>query len=199
MTIIFQYTIPNFFMIIQAILSILSYAFLFYGGRSLQSTRESYIRSDLFIKGGIISIILFIIRLCFPGWTAYNLTPEETQLIFILTILFSLPDYLIYIVVYGIFFMVIGFNNKSNYGYFLLSAGILFILRTIFGILSYFSINYADNRGMIVINHFWTYFSVSAMVIFLIYTLLINEKWLSVSGVSLIANHLISIFYIYLI
>ena len=199
MTIIFQYTIPNFLSIIQIILFILSYAFLFYGGRSLQRTRESYIRSDLLIKGGIISIILFAIRLCFPGWYAYNLTPEELQLIFILTILFSLPDFLIFIVVFGIFFMVIGFHNKLNNGYFLLVTGILFILRTIFWFLSYFSINYTDTRSMIIINHFSTFYSVSAMVVFLTYTLLINEKWLSASGICLVANYLISIFYIYTI
>ena len=185
MTIIFQYTIPNFLSIIQIILFILSYAFLFYGGRSLQRTRESYIRSDLLIKGGIISIILFAIRLCFPGWYAYNLTPEELQLIFI--------------VVFGIFFMVIGFHNKLNNGYFLLVTGILFILRTIFWFLSYFSINYTDTRSMIIINHFSTFYSVSAMVVFLTYTLLINEKWLSASGICLVANYLISIFYIYTI
>lgn len=199
MTIIFQYTIPNFLAIIQAILSISSYVFLFYGGKSLQRTRESYIHSDLFIKGGIISIILFVIPLCFPGWTAYNLTPEESQLVFILTLVGQIPFFLINIVVYGIFFMIIGFHNKSSNGYILLSAGILFILRAIFWILSYFSINYTDTRNMIVISHFSTFYSISAMVVFLIYTVLINEKWLSVSGSCLIAIYLISIFYIYTI
>lgn len=199
MTITFQYTMPNFLVIIQVVLSILAYVFLLYGGQSLQKIRESYKRSDLFVRGGIISIILFIIVLCLPGFRAYNITPEESQLVIILIILFSLPFILIDIVVFGIFFMIIGFYNKPNNGYFLLSAGILFIVKTIFGILINFTIYSTDTRIRIIIGHFSTFYSVSAMVVFLIYTLLINEKWLSVSGVCLIADYLISIFYIYTI
>ncbi len=197
MTVIVLYSIPNFLDIILGILFVISYAFLFSGGRSLQRTRESYKHSDLFIKGGIISIILFFVRLCFPGLSGYNLTGEEVEFMLIVGFLLYIPEIIINVVIFGIFFIVIGFHNKKNYGYFLLSVGVLFILKTVLFLLIFFGSYYIDTIVLTIIGHFSSFLSISAMVTFLIYSILIREKFLSASGICLIATFLISIFYIY--
>ncbi|MFW9822526.1 MAG: hypothetical protein ACFFE4_06310 [Candidatus Thorarchaeota archaeon] len=192
MTITFYYRFPNVLEIILFILTLSTYIFLIYGGKSLQKTRDEYLYSNLFIIGGIVGIILFVIRLCLPGYVAYNITEEDSQIIFILTIFFELPFLIRDIVVFGAFFIIIGVYNKEKFGKMLLSAGILFISSSIIFYAIRIIFVYSYTMVLSLLSYYSSFLLTSAMVVFLIYNILIEEKTLMISAICLIAVQLLS-------
>ena len=161
MTIIYHIANPNivnFFLII-------GYIILIFAGIQLRK-KEGYInKSSFFILSGFLAAFWYIIFFFIPAFMFTSPpTAEEIQFTEMYVLIWhEIVPGLILIVSLGVINIIIGLNNKENYGIFLIISGIIFIISVFLGFINptIFSIVF----GISIL--FFLYFSININNIYL--------------------------------
>ena len=160
--------------------------------------REDLEFSKLLILAGIINIVHIIFLFFYPGIYFSQPAGEEIQEIYDYFIRSALIVYIIPIITYGILFILIGIKNRDKQGIILISSGIFWIVYYSFLINSWmgeYSYFFEGTPIMFIrISYLTAYiFGFIAALIFLFYSIKLNEKNLKICGILFLTYSIIQI------
>ncbi len=178
---LFFYIPPIAYFLIVAI-QIIAYTFLFFGGKSLQKTRDNFFYSYLFKIISVIGIIALVIRVILSIVYFTN-----GIVFFIYFIVMTLIFAAIGIVLLGIIFIWIGYKNKNSFGRYIVISGVFYIAFMSSNTIVYFFylliLRSFDLIELYFIRAFLSFLYLFSCVSFLFFAFKINKKNLKISTI----------------
>ena len=178
---LFFYVPPMAYFLIVAI-QIIAYIFLFFGGKSLQKTRDDFYYSYLFKTVSVIGIITQVMRVILS--IVYF---TDGIVYFFYVVIITLIFTTIGIVLFGIVFIWIGYKNKNYFGRYIVISGVFYIAYISSNTIFYFFYLLIMKSFVLIefyiIRAFLSFLYLLSCVYFLLFAFKINEKNLKISTV----------------
>jgi hypothetical protein len=169
MTITYHFANPdivNFFLLAAFII-------LFFAGIHLRKKEEYIKKSKFFIVSGLLASVWYIIFFFIPAFM-FTAPPTAAEIQFTdnyMLVWQNLVPGLILILCLGVVNIIIGLNNKEEFGFYLVISGIIFISSILFGFIDFFVpsiiISTITTIIMAISILFFLYFSIKTKSIYL--------------------------------
>lgn len=170
---------------------------------ALKKKKNEYSSSNLLFKSSLITLFFLIGFIFFlPGFVATDISEEEVIILANITTLLHTIYYVPIIITQGIVFSIFGSRNKDQYKSYLMMTGILLLVYYMWGYINFLLINYSvfnytnpfNILFLLVMRYIFLGVILAAYCFLIIHGILYNDLIINLTGIILIALHLLLFF-----